>query len=169
MRRGDAEAREQLAWAATLAGIAFGNAGVHLPHGMAYAVAGLVRDFRMAGYPQDEPMVPHGVSVVVNAPSVFRFTASACPDRHLEGAACLGGDARGAASDDAGEVVARTLETLMRATRLPNGLSGVGYAEADVPALTKGAIVQQRLLENAPRQVGEEELSSLFRGALRYW
>ncbi|HZR08735.1 MAG TPA: hydroxyacid-oxoacid transhydrogenase [Myxococcales bacterium] len=166
---GDRESREQLAWAATLAGIAFGNAGVHLPHGMAYSVAGLVREFRMGGYPQDEPMVPHGVSVVVNAPSVFRFTAPACPDRHLEGAACLGGDSRGASADDAGEVVARTLEKLMQRTRIPNGLSGVGYVDSDVPALTKGAIVQQRLLGNAPRQVGEDELSSLFRGALRYW
>jgi alcohol dehydrogenase class IV len=166
---GDGEAREQLAWAATLAGIAFGNAGVHLPHGMAYSVAGLVREFRMSGYPQEEPMVPHGVSVVVNAPSVFRFTASACPDRHLEGAACLGGDARGATPQDAGEVVARTLEKLMQRTRIPNGLSGVGYGEGDVPELTRGAIVQQRLLGNAPRQVDEAELAGLFRGALRYW
>src|SRR5438270_14096746 len=71
------EAREGLSWAATLAGIAFGNAGVHLPHGMAYSVAGLVRDFRMPGYPREEPMVPHGVSVVVSAPAAFRFTESA--------------------------------------------------------------------------------------------
>jgi len=167
--QGDERAREQLAWAATLAGIAFGNAGVHLPHGMAYSVAGLVREFRMPGYPQDEAMVPHGVSVVVNAPSVFRFTARACPDRHLEGAACLGADGRGATVEDAGEVVARALEKLMQQTRIPNGLSGVGYGEPDLKALTKGAIVQQRLLGNAPRQVGEEELSALFRGALRYW
>ncbi|HTO95968.1 MAG TPA: hydroxyacid-oxoacid transhydrogenase [Myxococcales bacterium] len=166
---GDLEAREQLSWAATLAGIAFGNAGVHLPHGMAYSVAGLVREFRMPGYPQHEPMVPHGVSVVVNAPSVFRFTASACPDRHLEGAACLGAEMRGAAPEDAGEVVAKALEKLMQRTRIPNGLSGVGYAEGDVSELTKGAIVQQRLLGNAPRQVGEAELAGLFRGALRYW
>jgi len=167
--QGDERAREQLAWAATLAGIAFGNAGVHLPHGMAYSVAGLVREFRMPGYPQDEAMVPHGVSVVVNAPSVFRFTAQACPDRHLEGAACLGADGRGATAEDAGEVVARALEKLMQQTRIPNGLSGVGYGEPDLQALTKGAIVQQRLLGNAPRPVGEEELSALFRGALRYW
>jgi alcohol dehydrogenase class IV len=55
----DDEAREQIMWAATLAGIAFGNAGVHAPHAMAYAVAGRVRDFAPAGYPTG-PLVPHG-------------------------------------------------------------------------------------------------------------
>ena len=165
----DVEAREQLSWAATLAGVAFGNAGVHLPHGMAYAVAGLVRDFRMAGYPQEEAMVPHGVSVVVNAPAVFRFTASADPARHLEAAALLGADVRGAAKDDAGEIVARTLETLMQQTGVPNGLSGVGYGEADFAALTKGTLAQQRLLTNSPRPVDAAAIDSLFRAALRYW
>jgi len=167
--RGDFAAREQLAWAATLAGIAFGNAGVHLPHAMAYAVAGLVRDFRMRGYPQDEPMVPHGISVVVNAPSVFRFTAEACPDRHLEAAEGLGAEVRGAAAGDAGEIVARRLESFMRETSVPNGLSAVGYGEGDVNSLTAGTIVQQRLLNNAPRETFELELDGLFRSALRYW
>lgn len=165
----DGEAREKLSWAATLAGVAFGNAGVHLPHGMAYSVAGLVRGFRMDGYPQEEPLVPHGVSVVVNAPSVFRFTASACPQRHLEAAEILGAEVRGAGAQDAGEVLARALEQAMQATGVPNGLGGVGYEESDVPALMRGAIVQQRLLKNAPRDVTEAELSDLFRGALRYW
>lgn len=90
----DSEAREQMMWAATLAGIAFGNAGVHAPHGMAYAVAGLVRDFRPAGYPGDEPLVPHGMAVILNAPSCFRFTAEVNPERHLEGARLLGADTR---------------------------------------------------------------------------
>jgi alcohol dehydrogenase class IV len=165
----DLEAREKLSWAATLAGIAFGNAGVHLPHGMAYSVAGLVRDYRMSGYPQEEPMVPHGVSVVVNAPSVFRFTAPSCPDRHLEGAACLGGDVRSAAPADAGEAIAKILIEMMQKTQIPNGLGGVGYEEGDIAALTKGAIVQQRLLANSPRDTGEPELASLFASALRYW
>ncbi len=165
----DVEAREQLSWAATLAGVAFGNAGVHLPHGMAYAVAGLVRDFRMGGYPQEEAMVPHGVSVVVNAPAVFRFTASACPERHLEAAAFLGADVRGAALTDAGEVVAGLLQTLMQQTGVPNGLEGVGYGEADLAALTKGTLLQQRLLTNSPREVDAAAVDSLFRAALRYW
>ena len=165
----DKEARDQMMYAATLAGIAFGNSGVHVPHGMAYSVAGLVRDFRPEGYPQDEPMVPHGMSVIVNAPAVFRFTASACPERHLHGAACLGAEIKGACSDDAGEIVAGQLIRMMKATGIPNGVAGVGYLEADVAALTRGAWAQQRLLANAPRAVAETDLGDLYRAAMRYW
>lgn len=164
----DDEARGQLAWAATLAGVAFGNAGVHLPHGMGYAIAGLVRDFRMPDYPEEEALIPHGVSVVIGAPSAFRFTAPACPDRHLEAAACLGVDIRGAGQPDAGEIVARALIDLMQETGLPGGLEAVGYGAQDVPALVEGTIVQQRLLGNAPRDVGREALGDVLRGALRY-
>lgn len=165
----DREARDSLMLAATLAGIAFGNSGVHVPHGMSYAVAGLVREFRPDGYPGGEPMVPHGMSVIVNAPSAFRFTAEACPERHLQGAEWLGADARGAAQRDAGEVLARRLIELMRATGIPNGVAGVGYGERDVEALSEGAFAQQRLLTNAPREVGRDDLGGLFRGAMRYW
>lgn len=165
----DREAREQMMWAATLAGIAFGNAGVHIPHAMAYAVAGLVRDHRPAGYPDHEPMVPHGISVVVNAPSAFRFTAPSCPERHLLGASLLGASVAGVAHDEAGEALAARLLGLMRACGVPGGLGGLGYHEGDVAALTAGTIVQGRLLANAPRAVGEPELGELFRGALRYW
>jgi alcohol dehydrogenase class IV len=165
----DREARDNLMYAATLAGIAFGNSGVHVPHGMAYSVAGLVRDFHPEGYPGDEPIVPHGMSVVVNAPSVFRFTACACPDRHIAAAGWLGADVRGAADQDAGEVVARQLIAMMKASEIPNGIGGVGYGKADVPALAKGAWAQQRLLTNAPREITEEGLEDLYLGALTYW
>jgi alcohol dehydrogenase class IV len=165
----DHEARDQLMYAATLAGIAFGNSGVHVPHGMAYSVAGLVRDFHPEGYPGEEPIVPHGMSVVVNAPSVFRFTACACPGRHIAAAGWLGGDTRGATDEDAGEVIARQLIAMMKATDIPNGIGGVGYAESDAPALAKGAWAQQRLLTNSPREVTEDGLEDLYRGALRYW
>jgi alcohol dehydrogenase class IV len=169
----DREARDNLMFAATLAGIAFGNSGVHVPHGMAYAVAGLVstlrREYRPQGYPRDEPMIPHGMSVIVNAPSVFRFTAEACPERHLHGAECLGADTRGATQKDAGEVLAKQLIKMMCATEIPNGISGVGYGERDVEALSEGAFAQQRLLTNSPRDVGKDDLGALFRGAMRYW
>jgi alcohol dehydrogenase class IV len=163
----DTEARDALAWAATLAGIAFGNAGVHVPHAMAYAVAGLVRTFKMPGYPQEEPMVPHGVSVVVSAPSAFRFTATACPERHLEAARSLGIETHGASMEDAGDILAAGLLALMREARVPPSLGTLGYTDADVAALTKGTIVQKRLLDNAPRAVSEEDLRGVFTEAMR--
>ncbi|MDB4931381.1 MAG: alcohol dehydrogenase [Myxococcaceae bacterium] len=162
----DDEAREQMMWAATLAGVAFGNAGVHLPHAMAYAVAGLVRDYHPEGYPAGEPMVPHGVSVVAGAPAAFRFTAALAPERHLAAAALLGADVRGAAAHDAGALLAAALGTLMRAARVPVDLRALGYGEADVDALVGGTIVQARLLDNAPRRATRDELAAVFRDAL---
>ena len=165
----DSEAREQIMWAATLAGIAFGNAGVHAPHGMAYAVAGLVRDFRPAGYTTDEPLVPHGIAVILNAPAVFRRIAGVHPERHLEAARLLGADTRGAAAADAGDVLATELIRIMRAVGMPNGLGGVGYTDSDVAALVERAYPQQRLLQNAPLAMTKPMLTELFRQALRYW
>lgn len=164
----DVEAREQMSWAATLAGIAFGNAGVHVPHAMAYAVAGRVRGWRAEGYP-DAPLVPHGFAVAVNAPAVFRATAAIDPARHLEAAALLGADVRRVASADAGAVLDGALVKLMRAIGAPNGLGGVGYDATDVPDLVAGASPQRRLLDNAPLPVTPELLSAWFHGALACW
>jgi alcohol dehydrogenase class IV len=164
----DIEARDQMMWAATLAGIAFGNAGVHVPHAMAYAIAGRVRDYRPSGYP-DAPLVPHGMAVAISAPAVFRLTGATSPERHLEAAALLAGDTRGAAPTDGGEVLARAVIALMREIAIPNGIAGVGYGASDVAALVDGAAPQQRLLANAPCAVGRPELASLFAGALEYW
>jgi hydroxyacid-oxoacid transhydrogenase len=165
----DAEARTEMMYAGTLAGIAFGSAGCHIPHGMSYAVAGLVREYRAPEYPQDKPMVPHGMAVILNAPSVYRWTAPGCPDRHLRGAQNLGADTRGATPEDAGEIVASRIIEMMQATLFPAGLGAIGFGEADVSALAAGAFPQQRLLTNSPRPVGKDDLAGLFRGAMRYW
>lgn len=165
----DREAREQVMWAAALAGIAFGNAGVHVPHAMSYAVAGLAHDFTPVGYRCPDPLVPHGMAVVLNAPAVFRALAPTSPQRHLEAARLLGADAPGAAAEDAGEVLAGELVRIIRGVGLPNGLAGLGYTETDCPALVDGTWPQQRLLSNAPSTIGRDELAALFGAALRYW
>ena len=164
----DDEARELVMYAATLAGIGFGNAGVHVPHGMAYAVAGLVHGYVPPEYDADHAMVPHGMSVIVSAPAVARFTASAAPEKHRRVAMLLGAE-RTKHDDEIGDALAAALARLMRATDMPNGLRALGYADGDVPALVAGAYAQQRLLANAPRRVGEEELAALFADAMTVW
>lgn len=166
---GDEHARHQMMWAATLAGIAFGNAGVHVPHAMAYAVAGRVRDYLPAGYPAGAAMVPHGFAVAVNAPAVFRATAHTDPARHIAAAVALGGDVADAGSVEAGDALATTVAHLMRDIGAPNGIGGVGYTEADIPALVEGSAPQRRLLDNAPLAVNEPELADYFRSALSCW
>ncbi len=166
---GDVQARHSMMLAATLAGIAFGNSGVHIPHGMSYSVAGLVRDYCPEGYSVDHPLVPHGISVVVNAPAAFRFTAPASPRRHLEGAKLLSADATDVTEAEAGEMLAEHLQNMMKATGIPNGISGVGYGEQDLERLTQGAFMQQRLLANAPCEVSEVDLEMMYRQAIRYW
>ena len=102
----DDEARAQMMLAATLAGIGFGNAGVHLPHGMSYPISPLAHGFIPDGYAIDHPMVPHGIAVVLNAPAVFRFTAPTDPALHLYAAGLMGADTAGASPEDAGATAA---------------------------------------------------------------
>lgn len=166
---GDRQARHQLMFASTLAGLAFGSAGVHIPHAMSYSVATLRHEFTAPGYEERDPMVPHGIAVVINAPAAFRFTAPANPARHLEAAAALGADVAGAALQDAGEILAQAFIALMRETGLPSGIAALGYREADVPALAEGAYAQQRPLVMAPRAVSKSDLEGLYRDAMRYW
>jgi alcohol dehydrogenase class IV len=165
----DKEARHQLMFASTLAGLAFGSAGVHIPHAMSYSIATLKHVYTAKGYEERDPMVPHGIAVVINAPAAFRFTAAANPVRHLEAAAALGADVTGAAPEDAGEILAEAFIALMRATGLPSGIADLGYGEADIPALAEGAFAQQRPLVMAPRRVSREDLEGIYRNALRYW
>ncbi|MCB9948244.1 MAG: iron-containing alcohol dehydrogenase [Rhodospirillaceae bacterium] len=165
----DREARDGLMFAATMAGLAFGNAGVHIPHAMSYSVAGLNHRYTAVGYEREAPMVPHGVSVVLNAPAAFRFTSDVDPERHLQAAGWLGAELAGAGPNDAGTVLAPRLAWMMQAAQIPNGLSAIGYTEADIPALVKGAAAQQRLLVISPRPVGEADLAAMYHDAMRYW
>ena len=165
----DDEAREQMILAASYAGVGFGNAGVHLPHGMSYPVSGHVKDFHAPGYPNSHPLVPHGVSVILNAPAVFRFTAAADPARHLRAAEALGANVSSATPADAGTVLADRITWFMRRLGVPNGLSAVGYSAADIPALVEGTLPQHRVTKLAPRPAGPDDLARLFAEAMVAW
>jgi hydroxyacid-oxoacid transhydrogenase len=157
-RGDDLDARTDMALAATFAGMGFGNAGVHIPHANAYPIAGGVRDFRPAGYPDGEPLVPHGMAVALTAREAFRFTYPSNPERHRRAAELLGGDDLPA-----------VLTALMRDIGIPNGIAAVGYREGDIETLVGGAMKQQRLLATAPLPVAEEDLAGIFARSLSLW
>ena len=165
----DDEARANMLLAASYAGVGFGNAGVHLPHGMSYPVSGGVKTYSAPGYVTDHALVPHGMSVILNAPSVFRFTADANPTRHLQAAEALGADVSRARPQDAGKILADRITWFMQRLKMPNGLRAIGYSSSDIPALVEGTLPQHRVTKLSPRPAGQVELSGLFEDAMVAW
>ncbi len=165
----DDEARANMLLASSYAGVGFGNAGVHLPHGMSYPVSGMVKQYRAPGYEVDHALVPHGFSVILNAPAVFRFTASAAPHRHLEAAQALGVDVARCRQEDAGRILSERITWFMERLGVPNGLGAIGYTAAEIPALVEGTLPQHRVTKLAPRPAGPQELARLFEEAMLAW
>jgi alcohol dehydrogenase class IV len=158
------EAREQMAMAATFAGLGFGNAGVHVPHANAYPIAGRVRDYVPPGYPEGEPIVPHGMAVSLTAPAAFEFTFDGAPERHLRAARLLDPASTGEGRD----ALPRVLRELMTAVGMPSGLAEVGYDTGDVDDLVEGATKQQRLLATSPRLPTDEDLAKIFVSSMEH-
>ena len=164
---GDEEARGAMLLAATMAGIGFASAGVHLCHAMSYPVSGMVREYKPDGYPVPHPLVPHGMSVALNAPAVFRFTAPAAPERHRRAAELIGLDVAG--EDDAGELLAGAITALLRRLGMPNGLAAVGYGADDLDDLVAGTLPQHTVTKLSPRPAGAEDLRRMFEESLTLW
>jgi hydroxyacid-oxoacid transhydrogenase len=165
-RGDDLEARSAMMFAATLAGIAFGSAGVHIPHACSYPIAGLKHVYQPAGYPRDHPFVPHGQSVIVTAPAAFRYTYAADPEKHRRAAELLAGTPLPGADEN---TLPTVLVELMKDVGAPRGLRELGYGEEDVDALVEGALKQQRLLVIAPREVGPRDLAEILRASMDHW
>jgi hydroxyacid-oxoacid transhydrogenase len=165
----DDEARGKMLLAASYAGVGFGNAGVHLPHGMSYPVSGNVKNYLAPGYSADHPLVPHGISVILNAPAVFRFTGCAQPQRHLEAAQALGADVTRAMPEDAGKILADRIIHFMHRIKTPNGLSAIGYTSSDILALVDGTLPQHRVTKLSPRPASPEDLARMFENAMIAW
>ncbi len=162
----DIEARGAMMLGASLAGIGFGSAGVHIPHACAYPIAGLKHEYQPPGYPQDHPFVPHGWSVIVTAPAAFRFTYDAMPERHRQVAELLAGERIEKADEN---TLPEIIIQLMKDVGAPKGVRELGYDEGDIDDLVDGAMKQERLLVGAPKEVSEEDLASILRESMENW
>ncbi len=162
----DIEARGFMMLGATMAGVGFGSAGVHIPHACAYPIAGLKHVYEPPGYPRDHRFVPHGHSVIVTAPAAFRFTYDAMPERHHHVAELLAGEP---IADPGPDTLPDLLRALMRDVGAPRGVEELGYGEADVPDLVAGALKQQRLLAVSPKAPGDEDLAAILRASMANW
>lgn len=192
----DFEAQSKMLLSATLAGVGFGNAGVHACHGeflknhprslldqqlrnqktgMSYPIASQnPSQHRQSGYEVDFPLIPHGVSVAVTAPAVFKFTAAADPERHLAAAACFGVDVSQVKRESAGAVLSDAIADFLHVKlgNQPRGLRDLGFEEKHVEGLVEGTIPQARVLGLAPElevddlEVQREQLGQLFRDAM---
>ena len=195
---GDEEARNKMCLASSSAGMGFGNAGVHLCHGMSYAVASQVKSgYWTDGYPKpttdysaEHGLVAHGLSVSINAPSVFRFTGKPgkingpaeiySRDRHVECAKILSSarlhrqptagisiPSEQAMREQPGDALANEILELMHLLNVPLGIRTLGYSESDIDELAYGTLPQHRVTKLSPRQPVEfNELQQLFRDAL---
>lgn len=165
----DDEARAEMILAATFAGIGFGNAGVHLAHGMSYPVSGMVREYLPEGIKSEHPIIPHGMGVVLVSPAVFRFTAKTNPELHLYAAKLMGIDVTSADKNDAGELIATEIIRLIRATGMPNGLTAVDYGPNDIDELVQGTLPQHRVTKLSPRPASADDLRQLFTDSMTLW
>ncbi|TNY18701.1 iron-containing alcohol dehydrogenase-domain containing protein [Rhodotorula diobovata] len=181
---GDREAKSQMLLASTFAGIGFGNAGVHLAHGISYPVSGLNKkkgNWQHPGYQVDHPIVPHGISVALAGPSIFRFTAPTDPDRHRQVAAIFEELAEPHAKDnidtarvpdaDLGELLFDRIARFLVGLDVPRGLKAIGYGMGDVDELVHGTLPQRRVLDLAPGfkgSDGREELAHIIEGAMEF-
>ena len=170
----DHEAQSQMLLAATLAGVGFGNAGVHLCHGMSYPISGQNPGYKHAGYNTDKPIIPHGVSVAVTAPSVFKFTGASNPERHLAAAEVFGADISNVKKESAGEILSEALaDFLVKLGDQPRGLKALGFGTEHIDDLVEGTLPQKRVLMLAPslsEEINEEreQLRNLFEDSMEY-
>ena len=171
----DFEAQSKMLLAATLAGVGFGNAGVHLCHGMSYPISSQNPGYKHPGYQVSSPIIPHGVSVAVTSPAVFKFTGASNPERHLMAAEAFGVDVSQVKKESAGEVLGEALAKFLESLGdQPRGLKDLGFSNEHIDGLVEGTLPQARVLNLAPNleihnvDTEKEQLRNLYEEAMAY-
>lgn len=147
----DMTARENMAYAQFLAGMAFNNASLGYVHAMAHQLGGFYD-------------LPHGVCNAVLLPHVQRFNAKVSAARLRDVAGALGVEIRELNAEQGAAAAIAAIEQLSRDIDIPVGLAVLGAKVEDVPILAANALKDACGLTN-PRPASQAEIEAVFKAA----
>ncbi|MBT1443272.1 L-threonine dehydrogenase [Shewanella sp. JM162201] len=148
----DLEAREQMAYAQFLAGMAFNNASLGYVHAMAHQLGGFYD-------------LPHGVCNALLLPYVQEFNAKVAAPRLKDVAKALGVDVAGFTDEQGARAAVDAIKALSKSVNIPENLTVLGVKAEDIPVLADNALKDACGFTN-PRQATHEEISQIFKNAL---
>ncbi|GAV23016.1 L-threonine dehydrogenase [Carboxydothermus pertinax] len=148
----DIEARDKMAYAEYLAGVAFNNAGLGYVHAMAHQLGGFYD-------------LPHGVCNAVLLPHVQAYNLHVVPERFIDIAKAMGINVENLSAKEAGEKVLEAIKALSKEIGIPSGLKELGVKEEDIKTLSENALKDACGLTN-PKQASLEEIMTIFKTAM---
>lgn len=148
----NAEARDAMAVAQYVAGMAFSNVGLGLVHGMAHPLGSLFD-------------VPHGVANALLLPTIMEWNMPACLDKYPAIAEAMGVDIAGMTREEAAQAACDAVKALSIKVGIPQHLSEIGIKESDIQALSEQAISDVCTPGN-PRDVTIEDIIALYNKVL---
>lgn len=148
----DMEARDHMAYAEFLAGMAFNNASLGYVHAMAHQLGGFYD-------------LPHGVCNAILLPHIEAFNAKAVPERFIPIARAMGEDVDGLTPKKAANVAIKAIKKLSKDIGIPAGVGELGAKEEDFPTLAENAMKDACGVTN-PKQPTKEEIIKLYKKAL---
>ena len=146
------QARDAMAVAQYVAGMAFSNVGLGLVHGMAHPMGSLFD-------------IPHGVANALLLPTIMEWNMAACLDKYPAIAEAMGVDISGMTREEAAQAACDAVKALAIKVGIPQHLSELGIAEKDIQALSEQAIADVCTPGN-PRDVTIEDIVALYKKVL---
>ncbi|WP_319534386.1 L-threonine dehydrogenase [uncultured Vibrio sp.] len=146
------EAREQMAYAQFMAGMAFNNASLGYVHAMAHQLGGFYD-------------LPHGVCNAILLPHVQRYNAQVCPERLTDVAKAMGVNVEGMSAEQGAAAAIDAIVTLAKDVGIPAGIKELGAKLEDIPTLADNALKDACGFTN-PKQATHEEITAIFEAAM---
>lgn len=146
------QARDDMATASLMAGMAFGNAGVGAVHALAYPLGGRFN-------------IAHGVSNALLLPYVMHWNKLACVERMQDIAQAMGVNVSALSLNDAADQAVEAMTRLCAAVEIPQGLRSFGVPEEAIPAMAVEAAGIERLMRNNPRKLSAADIEKIYRAA----